>query len=36
VVLIGLVAGYAARRAQSTWAAVAVHGVNNLYAAFLR
>jgi uncharacterized protein len=36
VVLIGLVAGYAARRAQSTWAAVVVHGLNNLYAAFLR
>lgn len=36
IVLIGLVAGYAKRRAHSTWAAVVFHGVNNLYSAFLR
>lgn len=36
IVLIGLVAGYARRRAGSTWAAVAMHFVNNLYAASLR
>src|SRR5690606_11477463 len=36
IVLIGLVAGYAMRRAQSTWAAVVFHFVNNLYSSFLR
>ena len=36
VVLIGLTAGYAARRSKSTWAAVVMHFVNNLYSAFLR
>jgi hypothetical protein len=35
VVLIGLVAGYAKRRARSTWASVVVHFVNNLYSATL-
>jgi uncharacterized protein len=33
VVLVGLVAGYAKRRARSTWASVAVHFLNNLYSA---
>jgi membrane protease YdiL (CAAX protease family) len=35
VLLIGMVAGYAKRRADSTWASVAFHFVNNLYSAFL-
>jgi uncharacterized protein len=35
ICLVGLVAGYARRRAGSTWAAVAVHFVNNLYSSFL-
>ena len=36
VVVIGLVAGYARRRADSTWASVIVHFLNNAYAAFVR
>jgi len=36
IVLIGLVAGYAKHRADSTWAAIGVHFVNNVYSAFLR
>jgi membrane protease YdiL (CAAX protease family) len=36
VVIVGLVAGYAKRRAQSTWASVAVHFLNNLYSVFVR
>jgi membrane protease YdiL (CAAX protease family) len=36
IVLIGLVAGLAKRRAGSTWASVAFHFVNNLYAAFVK
>ena len=35
ICLVGLVAGYARRRAGSTWAAVAVHFVNNLYSSFM-
>jgi membrane protease YdiL (CAAX protease family) len=35
ICLVGLVAGYAKRRAGSTWAGVAVHFVNNLYSSFL-
>ena len=31
VLLVGLVAGYAKRRARSTWASVVVHFLNNLY-----
>lgn len=36
IVIIGLTAGYARRRAASTWASVTFHFVNNLYSAFLR
>ncbi len=36
VVLVGIVAGYARHRADSTWASVTVHFLNNLYSAFLR
>jgi membrane protease YdiL (CAAX protease family) len=36
IVIVGLVAGYAKRRAQSTWASIAVHFVNNLYSVFVR
>lgn len=36
VVIIGLVAGFAKHRAQSTWASVTVHFVNNVYSAFVR
>jgi membrane protease YdiL (CAAX protease family) len=36
IVLIGLVAGYSKRRADSTWASVIFHFINNLYSAFLR
>jgi uncharacterized protein len=32
---VGLVAGYARRKAESTWAAVVVHFVNNLYSSFV-
>ena len=35
ICLVGLVAGSARRRAGSTWAAVAVHFVNNLYSSFM-
>jgi membrane protease YdiL (CAAX protease family) len=35
VLLVGLVAGYARHRARSTWAAVVVHFLNNLYSAFV-
>jgi membrane protease YdiL (CAAX protease family) len=35
IFLVGLIAGSAQRRADSTWAAIVFHGVNNLYAAFL-
>lgn len=36
VVVIGMVAGYAKRRSNSTWASVTVHFLNNLYSAFVR
>jgi membrane protease YdiL (CAAX protease family) len=35
ICLVGLVAGYARRRARSTWAGVAVHFINNLYSSFM-
>lgn len=35
VVVVGMVAGYARRRANSTWASVTVHFLNNAYSAFL-
>jgi membrane protease YdiL (CAAX protease family) len=35
ICLVGLVAGYARRKAESTWAGVAVHFVNNLYSSFV-
>jgi CAAX protease family protein len=35
IVIIGLVAGYAKRRSGSTWAAVSVHFMVNLYSSFL-
>jgi membrane protease YdiL (CAAX protease family) len=34
IVVIGLVAGYAKRLGRSTWAAITVHFVSNLYSAF--
>ena len=36
VVIIGMVAGYAKRLSNSTWASVTVHFLNNLYSAFVR
>ena len=36
VVVIGMVAGYAKRRSNSTWASVTVHFLNNAYSAFVR
>jgi membrane protease YdiL (CAAX protease family) len=36
IIVIGLVAGYARRRSNSTWASVTVHFLNNLYSAFVR
>lgn len=36
VFLVGIVAGYAKRRSNSTWASVTVHFLNNAYSAFLR
>lgn len=36
IVLIGMVAGYARHRSNSTWASVIVHFLNNLYSAFVR
>jgi membrane protease YdiL (CAAX protease family) len=36
VLLVGIVAGYAKHRSNSTWASVTVHFLNNAYAAFLR
>jgi membrane protease YdiL (CAAX protease family) len=36
VVVVGVVAGYAKRRSDSTWASVTVHFLNNAYSAFLR
>jgi len=36
VVIVGMVAGYAKRRSNSTWASVTVHFFNNLYSAFVR
>jgi membrane protease YdiL (CAAX protease family) len=36
IVIVGLVAGYAKGRSNSTWASVTVHFFNNLYAAFVR
>jgi uncharacterized protein len=35
ICLVGLVAGYARRRAGSTWAGVTVHFVNNLYSSMM-
>jgi membrane protease YdiL (CAAX protease family) len=36
VVIVGMVAGYARRRSNSTWASVTVHFLNNLYSTFVR
>jgi membrane protease YdiL (CAAX protease family) len=36
VLVVGMVAGYAKHRANSTWASVTVHFLNNSYSAFLR
>ena len=36
VVIVGIVAGYAKCRSNSTWASVTVHFLNNLYSAFAR
>ena len=36
VVSVGMAAGYAKHRSNSTWASVTVHFLNNAYAAFLR
>lgn len=36
VIVIGMVAGYAKHRSNSTWASVTVHFLNNAYSAFVR
>jgi membrane protease YdiL (CAAX protease family) len=36
IILIGLIAGYAKRRSDSTWGSILFHFVNNLYSSFIK